>query len=213
MHCLVFPDRVTIHARLVGDEGETRAIGFPIAFSIRTFARSKNDYHLGPFFSDHTGVLALTRRQLELSAQAKLSSGLMDYASVHDGFPLIEISHFSADDIERAIIARKTHWTDELEGEHELYGSVAKLVASYRGVRVPRNAGPEAVRVHIPHSRAQNGAKGFAMSHDRDLGTPRQLIARASGSLRAESLDNVDARGAGGREHRRGDRGGQQHHR
>jgi hypothetical protein len=56
----------------------------------------------------------------------------MDYVSVTDGFPLVEISHFSADDIKRAIKARTTYWTHELDGERELYGSMANLLNSYR---------------------------------------------------------------------------------
>jgi hypothetical protein len=128
---LVFPDRVTVHTRLHGD---TAGIDFAIAYSIRTFARVKNDYRLGTFFSDDTGVLVLTRRQLELSAQANLSTGLMDFASVADGFPLVEIQHLSADDIQRAITSRTTVWTNELDGERELYGSMAQLLASYRRV-------------------------------------------------------------------------------
>lgn len=133
MRRLVFPERVTIRARLINNDAEMDGIGLRIAFSIRTFARSKNDYHLGPFFTDDTGALALTRQQLKLSAQAALSSGLMDYASISDGFPLVEISHLSAADIERAIKSRTTHWTQELDGERELYGSVGNLVACYQG--------------------------------------------------------------------------------
>ncbi|HEX6718574.1 MAG TPA: hypothetical protein VF088_15815 [Pyrinomonadaceae bacterium] len=95
--------------------------GSPLALEIRTFARSRNDYHLGPFFSDPDGRVMITRALLAASARAQLDWGLMDYAPIDDCFALVEIVHWSADHVQRAIEAR----SDGLFSEHErtLWGS------------------------------------------------------------------------------------------
>ena len=55
-----------------------------IIVSITLFAPKKNDYHLGPFFSDNHGVIKIEEKQLIISAEAVLSSGIMDYCKYSD---------------------------------------------------------------------------------------------------------------------------------
>jgi len=74
---LIIPDRIVIRAHFWTPHSTTPYVGQPIAFNIRTFARAKNDYTLGPFFSDSAGVLALTRREFEYSAAGHLDAGAM----------------------------------------------------------------------------------------------------------------------------------------
>ena len=129
---LVFPDRVTLNVQLWSPSETKPYGGLPLAFRVRTFARAKNDYDLGPFFCGHDGVLAITRRQLELAAAAVLSTGLMDFDAIDNAFPFIEIVHWSGLELERAIDARSKTWTMLLEGEAELYGSVSELLSRLR---------------------------------------------------------------------------------
>ena len=100
--------------------------GPPLALEIRTFARSRNDYHLGPFFSDPDGRVMITRALLDAGARAQLDWGLMDYAPIDDCFALVEIVHWSADDVQRAIEAR----SDGLFSDHErtLWGSLKEYL-------------------------------------------------------------------------------------
>jgi len=95
--------------------------GPPLAFGVRTFARFKNDYHLGPFFSDQ-GVVRITRADLERSARIQLSFGLMDFRPLDECFALVEIAHWAPAEVERAIEARGTEvrlgrFFSELEAE------------------------------------------------------------------------------------------------
>jgi hypothetical protein len=129
---LVFPDRVTIRVGVWSPTGTTPYSGASMAFETRTFAREKNDYLLGPFFSDESGILTITRRDLELSTQAELSSGLMDYASITNSYSFVAISHLSREGIARYVDSRTMTWTRELDGEKELYGSVAQLLDRLR---------------------------------------------------------------------------------
>lgn len=80
-------------------------MGAPIAFGINTFARYKNDYHLGPLFSTE-GRVTVDRARLELLVALHLDFGVMDYAGIDDCFALVEIAHWSRDDVQRAIDAR-----------------------------------------------------------------------------------------------------------
>jgi len=101
-----------------------------IVFSVDTHARHKNDYHLGPFFSDENGVVTITRELLDTYAEAELESGLMDYASISDCYSLVEIRLWSDDDLERAIRGRQT-W-GLLKREKTLWESPEELIERFR---------------------------------------------------------------------------------
>jgi hypothetical protein len=78
-----------------------------IAFTIHVFARHKNDYHLGPFFSDEHGVVTISKELLEISAEAERETGIMDYGSIDECYSLVEIRLCSENDLVRAISARQ----------------------------------------------------------------------------------------------------------
>ena len=101
-----------------------------IVFSVDTHARHKNDYHLGPFFSDENGVVTITRELLDTYAEAELESGLMGYASISDCYSLVEIRLWSDDDLERAIRGRQT-W-GLLKREKTLWESPEELIERFR---------------------------------------------------------------------------------
>jgi hypothetical protein len=56
----------------------------------------------------------------------------MDYTAIGDSFSLVELTHLSAEAVRHAIDVRTTTWRYELEGEHELYGSLEHLQELYR---------------------------------------------------------------------------------
>ena len=132
MSSLAFPARVVVRTQ-VFEGGRLRPYqGSPLVFGVQTFARAKNDYHLGPLFTDERGILIVTNRQLELCASAELSTGLMDYVDVHDAFSFVEIVHWAPEEVARAIRARTSTWTSLLDGEEELYGSIEALLTRLR---------------------------------------------------------------------------------
>jgi hypothetical protein len=129
---LIFPEVTRIRLVTKSDGGVDAVRLAGMAFRVQTTRCSKNDYGLGPFFSDGDGVVAITRRALELSAKSQLETGLMDYGSVADCSPDVELRHWTRDEIVRATYARCEIWTRELPGEGELYGSLEALLLRYR---------------------------------------------------------------------------------
>lgn len=83
---LVFAEAVTITLLIAG-------AGIPHHFASRhrvshpPVGLRKNDCCLGPFFSDAGGTIGITRRAVELNAQAERDTGLMDYIAVSDCGP------------------------------------------------------------------------------------------------------------------------------
>jgi hypothetical protein len=131
---LQLPERVLIRvATRAGPVTARRDVAYggpPLAFGVRTFARVKNDYHLGPFFSDQ-GVVRITREELERSVRIELSFGLMDYRPLDECFALVEIAHWSPALVEGAIERRATELREgrffsELEAER--WGTPAAYV-------------------------------------------------------------------------------------
>ena len=145
---LVLPERVVI--RLVTEVNALRrAVSLPgIAVSIDVLQCTKNPYRLGPYFADGTGVLVISRSQLQLSAAADLDSGLMDYGRLEDCNSAIEVRVWSADDVRRALSARQHTWTMEFAGEAELYGSLAALIRKYESAPNSRLRLPVCLRDH-----------------------------------------------------------------
>jgi hypothetical protein len=101
-----------------------------IVFSVDTHARRRNDYHLGPFFSDESGVIAITRKLLDIYVEATLESGLMDYTPISDCYSLVEIRLWSENELERAIRGRQT-W-GLLKREKDLWKSPEELMERLR---------------------------------------------------------------------------------
>ena len=111
MSNLVLPSSVRIHVLTwtgsIQAPRDTPVISRSIAVSVQTFAHAKNDYHLGPFFSEN-GVINITLAELERAAALELDFGLMDYYPLAECFSLVEIRAWSAAQVNRALNARKT---------------------------------------------------------------------------------------------------------
>jgi hypothetical protein len=128
----VFPEIVAIRILTSRDDSAKPLRLAGIAFRVKTFHCRKNDYALGPFFSDGDGVVTITRRALELSASSTLATGIMDYGLPTECGPDVELSHWNGTDISRAQEARRSTWTRALPGEEELYGSLEALLRRLR---------------------------------------------------------------------------------
>lgn len=110
MSALVLPNRLTIRLLAASRNSEQAAnyLGSPIAFMIRTFARKRNDYHLGPFFST-ASALTVTQSDFRSSVGAALDWGLMDHHAIGDSFSLVEIHACSGDEVRRMATARRAN--------------------------------------------------------------------------------------------------------
>lgn len=137
-----FPEKIKI--KII--EGFTRKpIKIPnIIISIHVFAMKKNDYYLGPFFSDEAGELEIDKKVLEISAEAELKTGIMDYRSINEGSPLIEIRIISPEEIASLLKGREL-W-GIIGHEKKLYNTKEELLE-----RIRRNNNnlilPQSIRV------------------------------------------------------------------
>lgn len=132
LRTLTLPERLTIDVSVWQRDGALPYRGAPIVLGVETYAREKGDYQLGPIFTDDRGHVELRRSDLECYAASARSSGLMEYADIEQAYTFVQIVHWSAEQIENAIRARTEAWTDLLEGEGALFGSVSSLVRRYR---------------------------------------------------------------------------------
>ena len=82
-----------------------------VLFVVRAFANRKNDFVLGPFATDQDGVVKITKRDLMAEATANYDTGIMDFDSVENCKPVVEIAAMKASEIEKALQARTTIWT------------------------------------------------------------------------------------------------------
>jgi hypothetical protein len=136
MSNLILPELATIKLKTLTSQGKYQPAleqdyRVPnIVFSIDTHARHKNDYHLGPFFSDENGVVTITRELLDIQIEATLDSGLMDYTHISDCYSLIEIRLWSENDLERAIEGRRTWGLGKRE--KDLWKSPEELIDAFR---------------------------------------------------------------------------------
>ncbi|HEX8179472.1 MAG TPA: hypothetical protein VF525_08010 [Pyrinomonadaceae bacterium] len=136
MSNLILPELATIKLKTLISQGKYKPgleqdYRLPnIVFSVDTHARRKNDYHLGPFFSDENGLVTITRELLDIYVEATLESGLMDYTHISDCYSLIEIRLWSDNDLERAIRGRRT-W-GLLKREKNLWKSPEELIERFR---------------------------------------------------------------------------------
>jgi hypothetical protein len=147
MNMLRFPKKIKIKIL----EGNTQS---PIKIeniiiSIHFFALKKNDYYLGPFFSDINGEIEIDANILSISAEAELQTGLMDYLSVNKCSPLVEIHILSNEEIENLIKGRML-W-GIIGRERELYKSKEELLD-----RIQKNGNrfvlPQSLRVNWDES-------------------------------------------------------------
>lgn len=120
-----------------------------IVISLKFFANYKNDYNLGPFFSDENGEYSLDSKILSLSAQAELAAGLMDYDDYHNCKNDFEIRILNDDAIKRLKIAREK-W-GILKVEETIYKTKESLLAKIKTANnhkvMPNN---KVVRVQSP---------------------------------------------------------------
>jgi len=124
---LILPEIATI--KLKTGMGQDYRVS-NIIFSVDTHARHKNDYHLGPFFSDENGVVTITRELLDIYVEAEVESGLMDYTHISDCYSLVEIRLWSENDMERGIRGRQL-W-GLLKREKTLWESPEELIEQFR---------------------------------------------------------------------------------
>jgi len=112
---LKFPNHIVL--KLI--EGLThKPITIPnVIISIHIFAIKKNDYNLGPFFSDKNGEIKIDKHVLDILAEAEIQTGLMDYNNIHECSPLVEINILSEDEINNLITGRKLWGISEQEKE------------------------------------------------------------------------------------------------
>ena len=113
-----FPNNVTIR---VIDGIALKPIKIEnILINVHIFAMNKNDYYLGPYFSDINGQIHLTNKMLRISADAELETGMMDYKNIKNASPLVEIKILSKEEIKLLNEGRK------------LWGIVGREVVLYR---------------------------------------------------------------------------------
>jgi carboxypeptidase C (cathepsin A) len=121
----ILPDKITV--KLI----KQRQQDFPvdnILLYIKTSARHKNDFYLGPFVSDKNGVVTITKNDINNEVTATYESGLMDYSSIENSFTFVELRLYDQDEIDRMIQSRTKVWTSLLKGEKERWTSINHLV-------------------------------------------------------------------------------------
>jgi hypothetical protein len=124
---LVLPEEVTI--RLLSEDRTPFRVP-EVIVEIYTSGCRKNNYHLGPFFSDADGVVTITREMLERAASDELATGLMDYGGIGECAPDVAIRPWTKSEVTRAVEARE-YWTSLLPGEAAEYRSIDELIQRY----------------------------------------------------------------------------------
>ena len=119
------PDKITV--KLVKQRQQDIPLD-NILLYIKTFARHKNDFYLGPFASDKNGVITITKNDLDNEVTATYESGLMDYSSIDNSFTFVELRLYDQDEIDKMIKSRTNVWTSLLNGEKERWTSINHLV-------------------------------------------------------------------------------------
>lgn len=126
---IVLPEKVTIQLT----DNRDGPLALPrVLFTVRLFARHRNDFFLGPYVSNDSGLVKITRTDLHHDIEAAYESGLMDYVPVETCFSFVEIRLDHPEDIEKAIKSRTEYWTSLLKGEKERWGTIQNLLDTYR---------------------------------------------------------------------------------
>jgi energy-coupling factor transporter transmembrane protein EcfT len=121
---LCLPELVTV--RLVTLSGKPFRCADTLVY-VNATARRKNSFHLGPYPTDSDGIARITKQELEAQVSATQDSGLMDYGSIDDCYPLVEIILATPEAISRALEARTKTWTGLLKGEEKRWKSIEEL--------------------------------------------------------------------------------------
>ncbi|MDI3320894.1 hypothetical protein [Pinibacter soli] len=119
MQTLFIPD--VVHIDIIDQYGKPfRQTN--ILIGIQTFAKHKNDIDISPFLSDPNGRITIRRDDLKNRADIFTSYGLMDYVSIEDAKPEVNIYYWGNKKIDRCINYwsmllknKKTHKPTELE--------------------------------------------------------------------------------------------------
>lgn len=129
MSKIVLPKKIEIqllHERMSDIKKKTVLVGLHI------FAKSKNDFYLGPFHSNSDGKIIIYQKDLLASLKTTYSTGLMDYSDIHDSYPLIELTVYTKNDTKNIIKTRSKVWTNLLEGETESWDSINDLLLALK---------------------------------------------------------------------------------
>lgn len=121
----ILPDRITI--KLVKPRQQDFSVD-NILLYIKTNARHKNDFYLGPFVSNKNGVITITKNDLDNEVTATYELGLMDYSSIENSFSFVELRLYDQNEIDKMIESRTKAWTSLLKGEKERWTSINHLV-------------------------------------------------------------------------------------
>ncbi|MGA7192603.1 MAG: hypothetical protein WBW94_03155 [Anaerolineales bacterium] len=124
MENLVLPDFVQIQLNFLGDKFFNLS---NLVLVISCFARKKNDFHLGPFFSTEEGVFRIDHSTLEIAELSTIDSGIMDYHRITNCYPDVQISLETVDDIKRIIKGRDV-W-GVMQREKPIYKNKTELLA------------------------------------------------------------------------------------
>ena len=119
------PEKITI--KLIKQRQQDFSLD-NILLYIKTYARHKNDFYLGPFASDKNGIITITKNDLDNEVTATYESGLMDYSSIDNSFTFVELRLYDQDEIDKMITSRTEVWTSLLKGEKERWTSINHLV-------------------------------------------------------------------------------------
>lgn len=121
----ILPNRITI--KLVKPEQQDFSVD-NILLYIKTHARHKNDFYLGPFASDKNGIITITKKDLNNELTATYESGLTDYSSIENSFSFVELRLYDQNEIDKMIKSRTKVYTSLLKGENERWTSINHLV-------------------------------------------------------------------------------------
>ena len=98
---------------------------------IKASARRKNNYSLGPYWSNSDGLIEIRKEDLLSEVDSTHDSGLMDYAGINQCYPNVRIEIQNKSDIERITHCRKTAWKNLLRGEKERFQSMEEMISVY----------------------------------------------------------------------------------
>lgn len=129
MENLIVPEHIEIQ---LTDLSEKPIKVENLAIYIKTKARRKNDFRLGPYFSDKNGLIEISKIDFMNEVNATYDSGLMDYSSIETNFPEVEIIPYTKVEIEGMINSRTNIWTSLLNGENERWNSINVLIENLK---------------------------------------------------------------------------------
>ena len=121
----ILPDKITV--KLVKPQHQNFSVE-NILLYIKTNARHKNDFYLGPFVSDENGLITITKKDLDNKVTATYESGLGDYSSIENSFSFVELRLYDQNEIDKMIESRTNVYTSLLNGEKERWTSINHLV-------------------------------------------------------------------------------------